>query len=115
VRKQWDKASNGPDWTDIAVTMRAIEQLHDVTLTIALVCGVFEGPALYVTISAFKGGKDASVLGTPVICLSGEYPCKDHREIEGCLYAALLEMDFALTKKLWNQLDLPFTAEDRSA
>jgi hypothetical protein len=56
-------------------------------------------------------GRVGSVMGAPVVDLSGEWPCPDHKQVEHCLFAGLMKMDDVLTKKLWHQNKLPFTAE----
>src|SRR6266508_4147074 len=49
--------------------------------------------------------------GEPAIISSGEWPCPNHRDYAACVYAALLELDGVISKKLWEQINLPFTAE----
>jgi hypothetical protein len=113
MRAKWREPKNSPDWTDIFTTMRAIEQLHSVTVFITMTAGVYDGPSGFTTLAARKEEKlgEASVLGAPVIVSSGEWPCRTHKDFAACLYAALLEMDAQLSSKLWKQMQMPFTAE----
>lgn len=106
---KWRGSLNSPDWTDIFITMRAIEVLHSVTLFVTMTAGVYEGPSGYTTLFAQRTEKvgEASVLGEPAIVSSGEWPCPSHKDYAACLYAALLEMDSQLSSKLWTQLQLP--------
>jgi len=110
---KWREPKNTPDWTDTFTIMRAIEGLHSVTVFVTLTAGTYDGPTGYTTICAQRTAKqgEASVLGEPVLVLSGEWPCPNHKEYVACLYAALLELDSKLSSKLWAQLELPFTAE----
>lgn len=110
---KWREQQSAPDWTDIFTTLRAIEQLHSVTVFVTLTAGVFDGPNGFTTVAARRVTPmgEASVLGEPVIVLSGEWPCKDHASYVACLYSALLSLDSALSRKLWKQLQLPFTAD----
>lgn len=109
---KWRDAQNKPDWTDIFTVMRAIEGLHSVTVFVTLTAGVFDGPSGFITIFAQHTSAmgEASVLGEPVMCSCGEWPCKDHKDFATCLYGALLELDSQLSSKLWAQSTLPFTA-----
>jgi len=109
---KWREPRNSPDWTDIFSLIRALEELHSVVVFVTLSTAVFEGPGGYTTIAAHKVATkgSASVLGEPAIISSGDWPCPHHSDYAACLYAALLEMDSVLSQKLWEQLNLPFTA-----
>lgn len=109
--KSWRASSNGPDWTDIISVMNAIEKLHLVAVTVALHCSAHEYPTMIWHIAGVEVGRDASVMGAPILALSGEWPCKDHAQVTACLYAGLLRFDHLLSHKLWEQNKLPFTAE----
>ena len=110
---KWGETKSSPDWTDVFTTMKAIEDLHGVQLMVTLTAGIFDGPAGFTTIAAMKVAKrgEASVLGEPVLALCGEWPCPTHRDYVACLYAALLSIDSRLGSKLWEQMQMPFTAD----
>lgn len=91
--------------------MKALEELHSVSVVMALCPGAFNGPSGMLTISARKVGLDASVLGSYVAALSGEYPCKEHKSLEACVFAGLYHLDHELSAKVWKQLPLPGTGE----
>src|SRR5215212_1798747 len=95
--KGWLDSSSGPDWTDVLITMKAIEDFHNVSVTFTLTPGNFGGPSGMLTIAARSVSRDASVLGSLVLVTSGEWPCKDHKQITACVYAGLLTFDHALT------------------
>lgn len=104
--KSWEKSVSGPDWTDVLITMKAIEDFHSVSVTLTLVPGVFSGPAGMLTIAARSVSRDASIMGSVVLAMSGEWPCKDHKELEACVYAGLLTIDATLSRKVWEQKTL---------
>lgn len=110
---KWREPKNSPDWIDIFSLLRAVEGCHSVVVTVTLSAAVLDGPAGFTTVTAFKVQErgDASVLGVPALALAGEWPCPEHRDYASCLYSALLELDGRLSTKLWEQLNLPFTAE----
>jgi len=109
--KSWRATSPGPDWMDLTATMRAIETLHSVSVMVGLHCYPGSAGGAMWHITALYVGKDASLLGACVAALSGEWPCKDHRQVEHCLYAGLIRLDHELSQKVWEQNSLPFTAE----
>ena len=104
--RSWEKQPNGPDWTDVLITMKAIEEFHSVSVTLTLVPGVFGGPAGMLTIAARSVSRDASVMGSVVLAMSGEWPCKTHKHLEACVYAGLLTIDHTLSSKVWEQKTL---------
>lgn len=104
--KKWEGLSSGPDWTDVLITMKAIEDFHNVSVSFTLVPGVFAGPAGMLTIGARSLSADASVLGSVILAISGEWPCPDHKDLTACVYAGLLTIDHALAKKVWEQKTL---------
>lgn len=110
---KWAEPKHSPDWTDVFRTMRAIEELHSVTVFVTMTAGVFDGPSGCTTIAARRVTPmgEASVLGEPVIVLSGDWPCLDHTDYVCCVYSALLSLDFQLSAKLWKQLSLSLTDE----
>ena len=109
-KKVWEASSSGPDWTDIAVSMKAVGDFHQVLIVLSLGPGAFDGPSLFGSLSATGIPAEGSVLGQPILGIGLEYPCKDHKDLTSCVFAAVLQMDFMLSDKLWHQLKLPFTA-----
>jgi hypothetical protein len=97
--KAWRASSDGPDWMDVISTLKAVEGLHGVTVTIGLHSVPGYGLVSMWHLTAVQADRDASVLGNSVMDLSGEYPCKDHSRVEHCLYAGLLRLDHELTKR----------------
>lgn len=112
---KWGASKNKPDWTDVFQTMAAIERLHSVALFVTMTAGTFDGPSGCTTIAARNVSPmgEASVLGEPVIVLSGDWPCQDHTDFASCVYAALLTLDGQLSAKLWEQLKLPLAVQER--
>ena len=104
---RWRDASSGPDWTDVLITMKAIENCHSVLVGFTLVTGAYDGPAGMLTVSARSVSQDASVLGSYTAAISGQWPCPDHKDLVTCVYAGLLSLDMELSKKVWNQKTLP--------
>lgn len=109
--KTWEKPPVGPDWTDVFVMMKAIEELHRVLVTACFTSTVYDGPAGILVIAAYSMQDDAPVMGTPVMAMSGVWPCPEHKTLEACLYAGLYRLDSGLSEKVWQQIKLPFTAE----
>jgi len=114
-KTRWPEPQSKPDWTDVVVMMRAIEGLHNVVITLCLTPGGFDGPAAFTTLAAYHVPEEASVLGQAILAMSGEYPCLVHEDLATCVYAGLYQMDAELSKKLWEQVQVPFTREEPSA
>lgn len=91
------------------ILMQAIESMHGVLVTVGFAAGNFTGPVGYCTIAAMRVEKDASVLGSPIVALSGEWPCPEHRDIVSCVFGGLHALDAELSRKLWKQSELPST------
>lgn len=98
----WQLSSDGPDWTDVMILMKAIERLHGVLVTVTIGATVFEDGAGLLTIAALKVERDASVLGSPIAALSGDWPCKEHHNLCHCVFAGLYALDGQLGKGLLN-------------
>lgn len=109
--KRWDASSNGPDWMDVFMMMKAIEAMHGVVVTVGLAASLHDGAGGFSTIAAMQVDREASVLGSPIVALSAEYPCGTHRDLVHCVFAGLYQLDEELGRKLWEQKELPFTAE----
>jgi|SRR5215216_521753 len=109
-KAQWAAASNGPDWTDVAISMKAVGDFHHVLIVLSLGPGAYDGPSLFGSLSATGIPAEGSVLGQPILGIGLEFPCKDHKDLTSCVYAAVLQMDYILSDKVWKQLKLPFTA-----
>ena len=105
--RKWQESQPGPDWTDIRATMAALEAVHGVVVTICLGTGDPSGASFETHLLALGYGKDASVLGTPCMGLSGAWPCKDHKTLEACLYAGLIKLDDAISKGAYKQSEFP--------
>lgn len=109
-RKQWQGSSNGPDWTDCLMLMKAMEALHGVVVTVTMSADAFDGPGGYTTIAALRMERNASLLGSPVAALSAAWPCPEHKDLVICVFAGLYALDTQLAEKVWKQNKLPFTA-----
>lgn len=110
AKSKWQGQQNGPDWTDVMLTLKAVEKLHGVLVTITLGGNVFDGPGGYTCIAALRVPAEANVLGEPVVALSAEWPCSEHRDLVACVFAGLYELDSVLSKKLWEQNELGLQA-----
>lgn len=93
----WVKQSSGPDWMDVMSMMSALEVLHRVSIKFCAGPGPFHGPYVLYTLTALEMGKEASVLGQYAVTVSGEWPCKEHKELTACVFAGLFRLDHILT------------------
>lgn len=108
---KWREPQYTPDWTDCMIAIQAVQELHQVTIIVQCSTGVFSGPVGFTTVLAFKHSMvgEASVLGEPLLALSAEWPCKDHKDYYACLLSAIYNLDSKLSDLLWVQKKLEFT------
>jgi len=105
--QQWRASSTGPDWTDIARTLRELERLHTVWISLRILsAGLRNSNGLRIVVSAFT-----NVLGanqdTGVVSLLVEWPNLSNATLEGAAYSLLIQLDHKLSEKLWEQSGLP--------
>jgi len=114
-KSEWPAPQNKPDWTDVICLMKAIESLHSVVVTLCVTPGAYDGPAAFTTLAAYHVPEEASVLGQAILAMSGEFPCPEHKDLCTCVFSGLYRLDELLSRKLWQQSNLPFTREEPSA
>lgn len=90
------KSTNGPDWTDVAIMMSALETLHEcrVGLTVLTDTALPDGQlsiALTARFDVLPSGNLPAVVQT----LSA-YPCKDCTSFSAHVYGGLYKLDFAI-------------------
>lgn len=97
-KEQWGKSSNGPDWTDIEMMMRALSSLHSghVGVTI-LPRGIGSGGGLSIACSMMFDVLPGSSLPAAVSTESS-WPCNSHQELAAHVFAGLHELDFEISK-----------------
>jgi hypothetical protein len=105
--KTGDPTTRGPDWMDIATTIRAIESTHSATL----VLNVKADGALY------AGSVSVEVVATlPVMVGPGQplrlsmysvWPSRRAKTLEGLVYQLLLKIDHRIGEEVYKQAPLP--------
>ena len=105
--KEGSTATHGPDWTDIATTIRAIENTHSATLVLQLKA---DG-------SLFAGSVSVEVVATTPrltgpglpqrLSLWSVWPSRKAKTMEGLIYQMLLRMDHRLSNEVYKQATLP--------
>lgn len=105
-KRGWEKSTNGPDWTDVEMLMRAMEGLH--SAHVALVVspdGTGATGGLEVAASCLFDVLPGSSLPENVGVVKC-WPCNTHKTFAAHAFATLHELDFAISKvytneKLW--------------
>lgn len=99
--------TRGPDWTDIATTLRAIESTHSATLVLRILA---EG-GLYAGSVAVEVLATSPRLVSPAVPLRlrlySVWPSVKAKTMEGLIYRMLLEMDHRLGSETYTQAPLP--------
>lgn len=91
---------------DVTALMAAINLMHRVSVSVLLMSGDTSGASMRVGITVARVGEDASVMGVPVLALSGEFPCKEHTTLQACVFAGLYRIDSEISRQLYKQSEL---------
>lgn len=98
----------GPDWADIGAFLRAIDQHHGTTTSVAIVAdGALYSSALAVVVT-MGAPQLVDVAQTWRQEFRGVFPCVQHRTLEGLVYNLLHRADAEAGRQLWKQNGLPF-------
>lgn len=107
AKSVWAVSSNGPDWTDVEMLMRAISGLHSGTVgLIVLPRGIGASGGLSteacMTFDVLPGSSIPSE-----VTVRGDWPCNTHRELAAHMFALLHDLDHEISKvyqnkALWN-------------
>ena len=107
---RWRVATNGPDWTDVRVTMGALAELHKCQCYLELAP---DGPgagggivvrALLVSNAPVDGLKPAE------IGLSKEWPNKTGQSMTEAAFDLLYQLDVMALARWWHQEELTYGA-----
>jgi hypothetical protein len=105
ARKKY--SSPGPDWTDVATLLSAIESLHGVSVFLGMSCDGAPGEgSLLVTLTAMQtaGGRISWSGGAGVAQL---WMVGSGVELPAMCLGLGYELDKALGEELWGQTELP--------
>ena len=94
--KEWAKAANGPDWTDVLMAMTALEQVHDCRVGLTVIPasnghnggGKVEVWADFATLTGNSTVRRESVHFT--------WPSARGFGLVGAAYRAILELDYKI-------------------
>jgi len=107
TRKEgWEKSTNGPDWIDVEMMMRAISVMHSgqVGLTV-LPRGIGATGGLSTAVSIMWDTLPGSKI-TEDVAVIRDWPCSQHSTFAAHVFALLHELDFKIgqtykNEKLW--------------
>jgi hypothetical protein len=98
-------SSNGPDWTDVAVTMQALGEFHNATVTLTMSQdGARSVGDLRLTATAKQKGLTFGA-ATGLVSRSLWWPSTEHREFVSAAYGLLLRLDLDCGQ-MWMQTEL---------
>ncbi len=104
----WERQASGPDWQDLAATIRSLEKVHKCTVfVLVLGDGRNVSPGISFTVAASRADLSVESMSSgPAV--GGLFPSRSHRRLEGAIYKALIELDVECTKLWWAQKGLPW-------
>jgi hypothetical protein len=103
----WEEPTNGPDWIDVEMLMRAIGGLHSGHVAVIVSPdGIGSSGGVDVAASMIFDVLPGSSLPASVVA-HGKWPCKDHKTLAAHAFATLHQLDFEISKvykneSLWN-------------
>ena len=106
-KRLWAKSTNGPDWTDIEMMLRAMGALHSGSAGLTLLPdGIGSSGGLSVAASMMFDVLPGSSI-PPCVSVVKRWPCAQHATLEGHCFALLHELDFKISqvyeqKELWS-------------
>jgi hypothetical protein len=100
---QWDSASNGPDWTDVEMLMRAMGSLHSahVALVVSPLGNGLNGGVMVVGSALFELLPGSAL--PPAVQVEKAWPCNTHKTLATHAFALLHELDFAISRVYKNE------------
>lgn len=96
-------STNGPDWTDVEMLMRAIGTMH--SGVVGLTClprGIGSTGGISVGASIMFNALPGSAIPDGVTIVK-DWPCNTHAEFAAHCFAALHELDFAIGQTYQNE------------
>ena len=100
---RWEKSSNGPDWIDIRALIGAMEQLHEMQLTILLTRdGMYDGPGLRAVVLAVPNNPMEGVTQGQ-LSVSGVWPNSASSTMTAHIFNLLMMIDRQVLVEWWDQ------------
>lgn len=90
------KSTTGPDWTDVATMMSALESLHDCRVGLTVTTGGqgHNGKLITSLLATFNVLPGTQLAET--VMVETTFPCVHCREMAQHVYAGLYKLDFAI-------------------
>lgn len=103
MSRQQLKSSEGPSWQDVSLFIQELHKVHGLTAFFT----ISSSGANYAGCASVELKLIAPVLVGPAKCwertLRGEFPCHQHRTMEGLLYKLLHQADAMAAHELYVQ------------
>ena len=98
------KSSNGPDWTDVEMMLRAMSSLHSASVGLTfLPDGIGSTGGLSVAAGCTFDVLPGSSID-PFVNVIKRWPCVSHATLAGHCFALLHELDFQIGKMYKNEV-----------
>lgn len=103
VKAGWEKSTNGPDWIDVEMLMRAIGGLHSGHVAVILSPdGIGSSGGVDVAASMLFDVLPGSSLPASV-AVHGHWPCDKHKTLATHAFSLLHDLDFEISKVYRNE------------
>ena len=103
VKAGWEKSTNGPDWIDVEMLMRAIGGLHSGHVAVIVSPdGIGSSGGVDVAASMLFDVLPGSSLPASV-AVHKRWPCDTHKTLAAHAFSLLHELDFEISKVYKNE------------
>ena len=103
VKSGWEKPTNGPDWIDVEMLMRAIGGLHSGHVAVIVSPdGIGSTGGVDVAASMLFDVLPGSALPVSVVTHSA-WPCNTHRTLAAHAFSLLHDLDYEISKIYKNE------------
>jgi hypothetical protein len=103
VKAGWEKSSNGPDWVDVEMMMRAIGALHSGHVAVIVSpLGIGATGGVDVAASMLFDVLPGSSLPASIV-VNKTWPCNTHKTLAAHAFNLLHELDFAIGQAYQNE------------
>jgi hypothetical protein len=106
AKRQWAVSTNGPDWTDVAMLMSALQGVHNCRVELAITAPTdgHNGGLKFVATAVFDVLPNSDL--PKRVKAEGTWPTGRARTLSGLAYGIVLDLDYNIGKA-YEQMGIP--------
>lgn len=99
-------ARSGPDWTDVRVYARTLEQTHECAFTLAMQPVFGDGSQLWRVVVMLTSARPGRSLAGTSVCAESDWPTAKYKDLAALVLRLCYDADYAAAKEFWRQSEL---------